>query len=223
MSPDDVDELLPARADIVPPASAVQLAGAHAVVVQRDADAAAVLAEQERLRERGLPAPSLSAVVVKASALALREHPGVNASWRRGAIVEHARIHVGVTVVAAHTLRVPVIRDADRLSLAALGWVVDELARQVRAGQLPARATGGATFTVADLGGLRVDPSVAVLEPPQAAILTVDAAPARGPGGGERPLRLRLTYDGRVLDRAAASAFVGAVADAVEVPLALAS
>ena len=223
MSPDDVDELRPARADHLPPAAAVPRAAAHALVVQRDADAAAVLAEQERLRQRGLPAPSLSAIVLKASALALREHPGVNASWRDGAIVEHARIHVGVTVAAAHTLRVPVVRDADRLSLAALGWVVDELARQVRAGQLQARATRGATFTVADLGGLRVDPSIAVLEPPQAAILTVDAALTRGPAGGTRPLRLRLTYDARVLDRSEASAFVGSVADAFEVPLALAS
>ena len=158
----------------------MQLAAAHAVVVQRDADAAAVLAEQERLASADSRRRRSAQSSSRRARLALREHPRVNASWRGGAIVEHARIHVGVTVVAAHTLRVPVIRDADQLSLAALGWVVDELARQVRAGALPARATRGATFTVADLGGLRVDPSAAVLEPPQAAILTVDAAPARG-------------------------------------------
>ena len=223
MSPDDVDELLPARHHLSHPAAGPARAAAQTFVVEHDADVTAVLAEQERLRERGRSAPSLSAVVVKASALALREHPGVNASWRAGAVVEHARIHVGVTVATAHTLRVPVVRDAERLSLAALAWVVDELARQVRAGQLPPRATLGATFTVADLGVLRVDPSVAVLEPPQAALLTVDAPPPHAAAGGPRPLRLRLTYDGRVLDGSAASAFVASVADAVEAPLALAS
>ena len=222
MSPDDVDELLAARAHPPDAATGPARAGAQTFVAERDADVAAVLAQQERLGERGLPVPSLSAVVVKACALALRQHPRVNASWRAGGIVEHARIHVGVTVATAHTLRVPVVRDADRQSLAALGWVVDELARQVRAGQLPPRATLGATFTVADLGVLRVDPSVAVLEPPQAAILTLDAPP-HGPAGRARPLRLRLTCDPRVLGRGDARAFLASVAAAVEVPLALAA
>ena len=117
----------------------------------------------------------------------------------------------------------PVVRDADRLSLAALGLGGGRARPPGPRRPAAARATLGATFTVADLGVLRVDPSVAVLEPPQAASSRSTPRRARRRVAGARPLRLRLTYDGRVLDRAAAGAFVGSVADAVEVPLALAS
>jgi len=92
MSPDDVDALLRARTHL-PPAGPARGA-AQTSVAEHDADVAAVLAEQARLRERGLPVPSLSAVVVKASALALREHPRVNASWRPEGVLD-VPDHVG--------------------------------------------------------------------------------------------------------------------------------
>ena len=206
----------------------VEAKAAPEFVAERDVDVGAVLAERTRLRERELPVPSLNDVLVKAVALALREHPRVNASWRDDVIVEHHRIHVGIAVAAPGTLLVPVVRDADRLSLAELGRTTRDLAERARAGKLASEELRGGTFTVSNLGMLGVDAFTAILNPPQAAILAVGATrevpalagrragrPPRGaaapdvrPPGAVRRGRRGVPGDPRALRRGAAGARV---------------
>jgi pyruvate dehydrogenase E2 component (dihydrolipoamide acetyltransferase) len=150
----------------------------------------------------------------------------VNASWRDGAIVQHARVHVGVAVAGLGAPVLPVIRDADTLPLGTIAWATRELTRQARNGTLPPKATRGATFAVSKLGLQDVD-GPRVLDPARAAVLAVgpvrvEPAVADGDLVEPRVLRLRLTCDGRVLDEAAASSFLEHLAGYLEVPLALA-
>ena len=137
-------------------------------------DVVALRAELKRdWGERGIAVPSLNDFVVRAAALALREHPGLNASVVGDEIHLLPDIHVGVAVAVPEGLLVPVVRDADRLPLRVLAETTRSLAAAARAGRLALADLEGGTFAVTSLGTYGIDFFTPVINPGNVAILGV--------------------------------------------------
>jgi pyruvate dehydrogenase E2 component (dihydrolipoyllysine-residue acetyltransferase) len=190
-----------------------------------DMEACVVLRAQ--LKALGGDVPSYNDMVVKASALALREFPRVNGSYRDGAFELHSRVNVGVAVAATDALVVPTIFDADRKSLREIARESRALAERVRAATVTPPELSGGTFTVSNLGMYGVTDFTAVINPPQAAILAVGAlAPRAVVRAGELVARhtmgVTLACDHRILYGADAAQFLARIRELLEQPLALA-
>jgi pyruvate dehydrogenase E2 component (dihydrolipoamide acetyltransferase) len=195
--------------------------------LQRQVDLGEAVALRERLREVGDPPPSLNDFVVKAAALALREFPRVNGSYRDGAYETHARINVGIAVAGEDALLVPTIFDADRRSLVEISADARTLASRVRSGEVTPAELSGGTFTVSNLGMYGVDSFSAVINLPQVAILAVGALRPRpvvdelGEIVARPTIVLTLACDHRVLYGADGARFLARVSELLERPLAL--
>jgi pyruvate dehydrogenase E2 component (dihydrolipoamide acetyltransferase) len=163
----------------------------------------------------GLPKISVTALLVKAVAYALKRHPWLNSSLVGDEIRLRKEINVGVAVALETGLIVPVVRQADRKGLAELAEVVDDLAARARTGQLNPADVSGGTFTISNLGPFGVEQFTAIINPPQAAILAVgatqlEAVPQADGQIVARPImRLTLSADHRVVDGAVAARFLG--------------
>ncbi len=173
-----------------------------------------------------LKAPTYNDMVMKASALALREHPTANGSYRDGRLQLHSRVNVGVAVAAENALVVPTVFDADEKSLGEIARETHTLADRVRTGAITPPELGGGTFTVSNLGMYGVKSFTAIINPPQAGILSVGAlAPRAVALGGELTVRntmtLTLTCDHRVLYGAEAAQFLARIRELLETPSAL--
>ncbi|HEY5334017.1 MAG TPA: 2-oxo acid dehydrogenase subunit E2, partial [Solirubrobacterales bacterium] len=151
----------------------------------------------------------------------------VNSSWRDEKIEMYERVNVGVAVAKGDELIVPVIGDADRLSLVQIAERSRLLVEAVKDGTVtPAQLEGG-TFSVSNLGMFEVDEFEAILNTPQAAILAVGAIrrePAFDDAGGAtvgRPMRVTLTCDHRVIYGAHGAAFLQSLRRYLEEPLRL--
>ncbi|MBA3876977.1 MAG: hypothetical protein C0498_08580 [Anaerolinea sp.] len=160
---------------------------------------------------------------VRASALALREHPRVAARLTGDDLAHPERIDVGVAVALDDGLIVPVVRDADRRSLQELGVEVAALAERARAGRLEPGETEGGCFSVTNLGGHRIDAFTPLLNPPQTAILGLGRARPRavvvdGSIVAQTVVVLSLTFDHQVVDGAPAAAFLDSVVGLLETP-----
>ncbi|HXR29324.1 MAG TPA: dihydrolipoamide acetyltransferase family protein [Solirubrobacteraceae bacterium] len=171
-------------------------------------------------------APTYNDMVVKACALALREHPRANGSYRDGRLQLHSRINVGVAVAAADALVVPTVFDADAKALGEIARETRTLAERVRAGTITPPELGGGTFTVSNLGMYGVRSFSAIINPPQAAILSVGAlAPRAVVRDGELVARatmtLTLVCDHRILYGADAAQFAERVRELLQAPAAL--
>ena len=119
--------------------------------------------------------PSYNDMVVKAAALALREHPKVNGAYRDGTFELYPNVNVGIAVAAQDALVVPVVRDADQKSLGEIARQARALIERVRDGEITPPELSGGTFTVSNLGMYGIERFTAIVNPPQAAILTVGA------------------------------------------------
>jgi pyruvate dehydrogenase E2 component (dihydrolipoamide acetyltransferase) len=184
---------------------------------------------RSRLRELADPAPSINDMVVKAAARALAEHPRVNAAYRDGRFELYPRVNVGIAVAASEALVVPTIFDADRKALGQIAAEARGLAERVRSGAVTPPELAGGTFTVSNLGMYGIERFTAILNPPQAALLTVGALarkPAVDPATGRivarDSLTLTLVCDHRILYGAEGAAFLARVRELLERPLALA-
>jgi len=171
--------------------------------------------------------PSFNDMVVKACALALREHPRANGAYRDGRFELYSRVNVGVAVAARDALVVPTVFDADRKSLRQIASDARALAQRVRDGQITPPELSGATFTVSNLGMLGIDSFAAVINPPQAAILAVGALAERpvvreGELATAHLMRLNLACDHRILYGAPAAEFLARIKSLLEEPLSLA-
>jgi pyruvate dehydrogenase E2 component (dihydrolipoamide acetyltransferase) len=153
-------------------------------------------------------APS-SAMLVRACALALREHPRANASYRDSRFELYSRLNVGVVVAAESVYAIPTVFDADRKALPELDQEIEQLVAQALAGELTAPALTGATFTLWDAGSLGLRSATIPIVPPQAAALAAGAL-------RNRELTLTLACDHRILYGARAAAFLGAVKSRLE-------
>jgi pyruvate dehydrogenase E2 component (dihydrolipoamide acetyltransferase) len=179
------------------------------------------------LKALGGEVPSYNDMVVKACALALREYPRANGSYKDGKFELHSRVNVGVAVAATDALVVPTIFDADHKSLREIARETRALAEKVRAGTVAPPELSGGTFTVSNLGMFGVTDFTAVINPPQAAILAVGAlAPRAVVRDGELVARntmgVTLACDHRILYGADAAQFLARVRVLLEQPLALA-
>ncbi len=176
----------------------------------------------ERVRE-GEPKPTVTDILTKACASALMRHRGVNALWAEDAIELHPSANVGIAVAIPAGLVVPVIHDAQVKTIAELAAARADIVSRARENKLQQADLAGGTFTISNLGMYGVEQFVAVLNPPQAAILAVGAIEPKAvpvDGGFEaRPLMtMTLTCDHRTLDGATASDFLRTVKAFLEEP-----
>ena len=195
--------------------------------VDVDMDEAVTLRKQLKAAAGDQPTPSFNDFVVKASALALAEFPRANGAYRDGRFELYSRVNVGVAVAAQDALVVPTVFDADRKSLGQIARESRALAERVRAGSITPPELSSGTFTVSNLGMFGIDHFVAVINPPQAAILAVGAMkPTAVVHDGEVEVRtvmkLTLSCDHRILYGADAAQFLARIRERLENPLTLA-
>ena len=194
--------------------------------LQRDVRADRLVAWREALARRTQAELTYTDLLVKLVASALRAHPEVNARWEDGRIRRLPEVHVGVAVATEEGLVVPVIHRAESLSVEQIARRRAEVVDRARAGRLRPEDVEGGTFTLSNLGMYGVDRFLAVVNAPQAAILSVGRVSERVVAEDGRPvvracLTLGLSCDHRVLDGARAARFLDTLAGFVEEPLAL--
>jgi 2-oxoglutarate dehydrogenase E2 component (dihydrolipoamide succinyltransferase) len=174
--------------------------------------------------QHGIPLTFLP-FVVHATVRALRDHPSLNASVLEDAIVEKRDVHVGIAVETEKGLIVPVVRHADRLSLAGLAAAIEDLSERARTKRLSADELQGGTFTVSNPGRHGNLYGFAIINQPQVGILRmgeiVKRPVVRSVDGEDailiRPvMHLALSYDHRAVDGAPANAFLHRVKELLE-------
>jgi len=193
------------------------------LTITAEADVTALTGELAASGARSGQRATYTAAIVRASALALRDHPRAGATWTDEGLRLPERIDIGVAVALDDGLVVPVVRNAAAKSLQQLDAEIAELAGRARAARLTEDETRGGVFSVTNLGGYRIDAFTPLLDPPQAAILGLGRArPRPAVVDGTIAVRtlvvLSLTFDHRVLDGAPAAAFLDAVITALEDP-----
>jgi pyruvate dehydrogenase E2 component (dihydrolipoamide acetyltransferase) len=199
-----------------------------ALTRELDMEAAVELRGQlKKWAGEGEPVPSYNDLVVKACALALKEHPRANGAYRDGRWELYERVNVGIAVAGEDgALIVPVVPDVDRASLGEIARTSKRLALAARDGSVTPPELAGGTFTVSNLGMFGIDTFTAVINPPQAAILAVGAL-AQKPVvvDGELAVGWRmgvtLVCDHRILSGADGAAFLARVAELLASPGAL--
>jgi pyruvate dehydrogenase E2 component (dihydrolipoamide acetyltransferase) len=194
--------------------------------ITMDVDMEAAVALRAQLKELDV-APSYNDMVVKACALALREFPRANGSYKDGHFELHERINIGIAVAAADALVVPTVFDADTKALGQIAQDTRRLAAAVRDGSVRPPDLAGGTFTVSNLGMYGVRSFTSIVNQPQAAILSVGAMEPRavvrdGDIVARHTMTLTLTTDHRILYGADAAQFLGRVRELLEQPLRLA-
>lgn len=167
--------------------------------------------------------PSYTDLAVKAVAKALARHPLLNARIGEGAIELLEEIHVGIAVALDEGLVVPVVRNADRLSLKAIAQETARLAASARSGRLQLDEMAGGSFSITSLGMYDVDFFTPIINPPNTAILGVGRIHDATAWEGERPFRrseltLSLTIDHRAVDGAPAAEFLRTVRELLQAP-----
>ena len=183
---------------------------------------------RQRLKEVADPTPSFNDMVVKAAATALREHPRVNGAYRDGRFELYEKVNIGVAVAAMDTLVVPTIFDADRKSLGQISRDARAIIEKVRDKTVTPPELSGGTFTVSNLGMYGIEHFTAIINPPQASILTVGALakrPAVDDSGrvvARDQMTLSLVCDHRILYGADGAQFLARVRELLEQPLSLA-
>ena len=190
-------------------------------------DMTAAVELRTRLKEISDPVPSFNDMVVKASANALREHPRVNGAYRDGKFELYDRVNVGIAVAAMDALVVPTIFDADKKSLGQIARDARAVIGKVKDKTVTPPELSGGTFTVSNLGMFGIEQFTAIINPPQAAILTVgklDKQPAvddKGKVVARDQMVLTLVCDHRILYGADGAQFLARVKELLEQPLSL--
>jgi pyruvate dehydrogenase E2 component (dihydrolipoamide acetyltransferase) len=167
---------------------------------------------------------SFNDLVLKAAAVALKQHPAVNSSWMGDKIRVNHHVNIGVAVAIEDGLLVPVVRFADTKSLSQIATEVKDLAQRAKAKKLQPSEWEGSTFTISNMGMFGVDEFTAIINPPDACILAVSAIQqvpvvkngAIVPGN---IMKLTLSCDHRVVDGATGSAFLQTLKTLLEEPL----
>ncbi|HEY6009271.1 MAG TPA: dihydrolipoamide acetyltransferase family protein [Geobacteraceae bacterium] len=187
------------------------------------------MGEAERVRQELKDAGtsvSINDLIIKAVALALEKYPKVNSSFAEDRIVSHADINIGVAVALDDGLLVPVIAGCQRLALKELAALSRSLSDRARSGKITEADISGGTFSISNLGMFGVEEFMAVIHPPQGAILAVGAIldqPVAREGQLEvaRVMRLTLSADHRLVDGADAARFLAEVKRRLENPVTL--
>lgn len=170
---------------------------------------------------------SVNDLVVKAAALALRDHPNVNRTFVDGELYQQDEIDINIAIAIDGGLIAPFIPGADQKSLGSIGAMARDLGKRAREGGLTPNEYQGGTFTISNLGMFDVDEFIAVINPPQVAILAVGST-VETPvvKDGEivvgNLMKLTLSADHRALDGAEAAQFMQSVRKYLENPMLLA-
>jgi len=169
---------------------------------------------------------SFNDIVIKATALALTKHRACNAWFQEDHIRYWNEVHLGMAVAVDDGLITPVIRNADRKSLAEIGREARALAEQARSRRLQPADYTGATFSVSNLGMFDIDQFTAVINPPEAGILAVGSIVPKPVGVDDRVavrrrMRVTMSCDHRVIDGATGAAFLQTLKQMLENPLAM--
>jgi pyruvate dehydrogenase E2 component (dihydrolipoamide acetyltransferase) len=179
---------------------------------------------RSRLNEVSPVKISFNDLVLKAVAVALKQHPAVNSSWLGDKIRVNHHVNIGVAVAVEDGLLVPVVRFADTKSLSQIGAEVKELAQKAKNKKLQPSDWEGNTFTISNLGMFGIDEFTAIINPPDSCILAVGAIQQvpvvkNGTVVPGNIMKVTLSCDHRVVDGATGSAFLQTVKGLLEEPL----
>jgi pyruvate dehydrogenase E2 component (dihydrolipoamide acetyltransferase) len=152
-------------------------------------------------------------MVVKAVAMALRQHPNVNSSWLGEVIRRNQHVHIGVAVAVEDGLLVPVVRFADSKSLTQIGAEVKDFAQRAKDKKLQPSDWEGNTFTISNLGMFGIESFTAIINPPDSCILAIGGIKEvpvvkNGQVIPGNVMKVTLSCDHRVVDGATGSAFL---------------
>jgi pyruvate dehydrogenase E2 component (dihydrolipoamide acetyltransferase) len=189
----------------------------------REINAAALMSWRARAAGQVSAEITYTDLLVKIVAEALRQHPRLNASWDRSTVTVHDAINIGLAVATENGLVVPVIHQADDLSLKGIARQRADLVKRAQAQRLRLDDLHNATFTISNLGMYGIDAFTAIINPPQAAILAVGriidrVVPVSGLPSVQPMLTLSLSCDHRVVDGAIGAQFLAYVAQLIENP-----
>ncbi len=192
-----------------------------------DVDVTQIVEARERINERlsaqGLKV-SVNDMLLKATAMALRQHPEVNAAWHEDHIKRYHRVHLGVAVAVEDGLITPVVRDAHVKGVARIAAEVRELAGRARDKRLQPEEYTGATFSVSNLGMFGIQEFTAIINPPEAGILAVGQVEERavldedGDFVMQHRMKVTMSCDHRVVDGATGARFLQTLRAYLEEP-----
>ncbi|GAA4456893.1 hypothetical protein GCM10023189_26810 [Nibrella saemangeumensis] len=167
---------------------------------------------------------SFNDFVIKAAAVALKQHPAVNSSWLGDKIRRYKYVNIGVAVAVDEGLLVPVVRDADQKTLSTIAGEVKDLAGKAKERKLQPKDWEGSTFSISNLGMFGIDEFTAIINPPDSCILAVGAIKQTVKFEGEtaKPtnvMKVTLSCDHRSVDGATGAAFLQTLKQLLEDPM----
>jgi pyruvate dehydrogenase E2 component (dihydrolipoamide acetyltransferase) len=181
------------------------------------------LREQFRAASTGAPFPGYTDFLIKLSAAALAKHPLLNATWQGDQLLLWEGVHIGVAVDNDEGLVVPVVRDADKLTLREVADRIRQLVEQARDRRLTPEQMQGGTFTVSNLGMYGIEAFTPIINPPQCAVLGIGRIVREPAVVGDQVVPrqrmvLSLTFDHRIVDGAPAARFLDTLRQCIEQP-----
>jgi pyruvate dehydrogenase E2 component (dihydrolipoamide acetyltransferase) len=201
---------------------------AAAVTLHSEADATELVNLRQRLKQanapRGLPVPGYNDLLMKLTAVALGEHPTLNATWQEAGLLCQSGIHLGLAVDTEQGLLVPVVRDVQNKSLRQLARESAALIQQAQQQRLSSAQIQGGTFTLTNLGMYGIDHFTPIINLPQVAILGIGRILPKpvihqGAVAAREMVSLSLTFDHRAVDGGPAARFLNTVRSYIEDPI----
>jgi pyruvate dehydrogenase E2 component (dihydrolipoamide acetyltransferase) len=173
---------------------------------------------------------SINDFVIKACCAALQQMPIVNSQFQNGQLLQHGEIHIGIAAAIEEGLTVPVMRSAGTMSLREISGASKDLVKRAHENKLKLDELSGSTFSISNMGMLKVDTFAAIINVPNAAIVAIGSATKRAvvdQTSGEVVARTRMnitgSFDHRVVDGAVGAEFMNLVRDGLENPTRLLS
>ena len=188
-----------------------QIAPHFYVTVEIEMDAA--IKFREKLNNASSSKISFTDIIIKAAAATLMRHPNVNATYLGDKMRQYGYAHIGVAVALEEGLVTPVLRNCEQKGIARINYELRDLAERARNRKLKPDEYTGATFTISNLGMYDVDEFVAIINPPEGAIMAVGSIKQKPVvrGGGifiGNAMRVTLSSDHRIIDGAVAAKFL---------------
>jgi pyruvate dehydrogenase E2 component (dihydrolipoamide acetyltransferase) len=194
-----------------------------------EVDVESIQSLRDQFEKQGAGKVTVNDFIIKACALALREMPIVNSTYQGDHLIQHGAVNIGMAVALDDGLTVPVIKNADVLTIREIGGQARELAKKARENRLSLDALSDSTFSISNMGMLDVDVFAAIINTPNAGILAVGTAKKQVVVGANDSLEIRQrmnitgSFDHRVVDGAVGAKFVNLVKDYLQNPTRLLS